>query len=182
MKCLAAAAIALMVATPTLAQKAPGTDSTAPAANPAQNTAPNPTAQNPAPSPQHPATSDNAAKQGNEAKPATQANANNFLTKEGPDQWLAGRLINRNVYDKAGKPIGDLRDILIDRDGKVAALIVGVGGFLGLGEKDVAIDYNYIEHNGGISPNRIVIDMTREQLRSAPKFSAPASSSNTSNR
>ncbi len=177
MKCLAAAAIALMVATPALAQKAPGTDTNAPAAHPTPNTA----TQNTAPN-TNAASPENAAKQSNEAKPATQANANMFLTKEGPDQWLAGRLINRNVYDKAGKPIGDLRDILIDRDGKVSALIVGVGGFLGLGEKDVAIDYNYIEHNGGISPNRIVIDMTREQLRTAPNFSAPASSSNTSNR
>jgi sporulation protein YlmC with PRC-barrel domain len=151
MKFLAAAAIALLMATPALG--GPGTDSTAPSATPA----PSPAAQ---PSPPPPA-----------AKPANeQANAGKFVTKEGQDEWLVGNLWNRNVYDASGKSIGDVKDVLIDKDGKVAAIVIGVGGFLGLGEKNVAVDYNLLKQNGGISPNRIVLNMSEQDLRSAPSF------------
>jgi hypothetical protein len=69
---------------------------------------------------------------------------------------------------------------LIDRDGKVVAVVVGVGGFLGLGEKNVAVDFNYLEKNGGISPNRIVLNMSEQDLRTAPDFHRPSSSTSNS--
>ena len=148
MKCLAAAALVLMVASPAFAQNAPGTDSTAPRA-----TAPSITTSQ------------------------ASADANRFLTNEGQDQWLVGNLWNKSVYNGAGKSIGDVKDVLINKDGKVAAIVVGVGGFLGLGEKNVAVDFNYLEKNGGISPNRIVLNMSEQDLRSAPDFRRPSSSS-----
>jgi rRNA processing protein Gar1 len=43
-----------------------------------------------------------------------------------------------NVYDRANNKIGTIEDVLIDKQGKVTALIIGVGGFLGIGDKDVA--------------------------------------------
>jgi sporulation protein YlmC with PRC-barrel domain len=48
----------------------------------------------------------------------------------------------RNVYDPSDKKIGDVDDLLIDKEGNVTALIIGVGGFLGMGEKDVAIPFS----------------------------------------
>ena len=45
----------------------------------------------------------------------------------------------QNVYDPNENKIGDIKDVLVDKSGKVVALIVGVGGFLGAGEKDVAV-------------------------------------------
>jgi len=50
----------------------------------------------------------------------------------------------QNVYDPADNKIGEIMDVLVDRDGKVTALIVGVGGFLGAGEKDVAVLVNAV--------------------------------------
>ncbi len=145
MKGLSAAVIALLLATPTLAQTAPGSDSTAShATQPATTTA--------------------------------GADANRFMTKEASNQWLVGNLWNRSVYNAQGKAIGDLKDVLIGPDGRVQALVVGVGGFLGLGEKNVAVDYNYIEKNGGITPNRITLNMTEQDLRSAPGFNRMSSS------
>src|SRR6202043_1913755 len=44
----------------------------------------------------------------------------------------------QNVYDPSDAKIGEIMDVLVDRDGKIEVLIVGVGGFLGIGEKDVA--------------------------------------------
>ncbi|MBI4724012.1 MAG: PRC-barrel domain-containing protein [Rhodomicrobium sp.] len=141
MKCFTAASIALLIVTPALAQMEPETGTPAPSATTA-----------PAPS----------------AAPA--AAPTKFLTTEEQDQWLVGRLWNRNVYNAAGKPIGDLKDVLIGRDGKVAAVIVGVGGFLGMGEKNVAVGYDHLIQNGSISPNRIVLNMSEQDLRAAPEF------------
>jgi hypothetical protein len=47
----------------------------------------------------------------------------------------------QNVYDPNENKIGDIRDVLVDKSGKVVTLIVGVGGFLGAGEKDVAVPF-----------------------------------------
>jgi sporulation protein YlmC with PRC-barrel domain len=123
-----------------------------------------------------PAMAQNAPRTETPAQEST--NANRFLTNVGQDQWLVGNIWNKNVYNSAGKSIGDLKDVLIDRDGKVVAVVVGVGGFLGLGEKNVAVDYSYLEKNGGISPNRIVLNMSEQDLRSAPDFRRPSSTTN----
>ena len=47
----------------------------------------------------------------------------------------------QNVYDPNENKIGDIKDVLVDKTGKVVALIVAVGGFLGAGEKDVAVPF-----------------------------------------
>ena len=104
--------------------------------------------------------------------------ANRFTTNQAAGQWLVGNVWDKSVYNAAGKSIGELKDVLIDKDGKVTALVIGVGGFLGLGEKNVAVDYDYLEKNGGITPNRITLGMSEEDLRNAPKFERNSSSAN----
>jgi sporulation protein YlmC with PRC-barrel domain len=47
----------------------------------------------------------------------------------------------KNVYDPQDNKIGEIMDVLVDQDGKLTALIIGVGGFLGAGEKDVAVPF-----------------------------------------
>ena len=51
----------------------------------------------------------------------------------------------QSVYDPSDAKIGEIMDVLVDRDGKIAVLIVGVGGFLGMGEKDVAVPFNAVQ-------------------------------------
>ena len=63
-----------------------------------------------------------------------------FVTKQSPDQWLASKFKGTDVIGADDKKIGDVSDILFDKDKKILAYIVGVGGFLGIGAKDVAID------------------------------------------
>jgi sporulation protein YlmC with PRC-barrel domain len=50
----------------------------------------------------------------------------------------------QNVYDPNDSKIGEIMDVLVDKSGKATALIVGVGGFLGAGEKDVAVPFDAV--------------------------------------
>jgi len=67
-----------------------------------------------------------------------------WMTQETADQWRASKLIGLNVYNDSSEKIGDISELIVDRDGKLEAVVVGVGGFLGLGEHDVAIPYSQI--------------------------------------
>ena len=76
----------------------------------------------------------------------------------------------QNVYDPSDNKIGDIDDVLIDKDGKVTALIIGVGGFLGMGEKDVAIPFSDV--HGSVKNNKwyLVLNTTKDALKTAPGF------------
>ena len=115
----------------------------------------------------------------------------------GPNYIVASDLTGTNVYGARGEDIGEINEVILSRDGKVVAVVVGVGGFLGIGEKDVAIPFNAIEiqakddtnspvggrvlardasaradvKKGTTDPQRIVLrGMTKEDLESAPAF------------
>jgi sporulation protein YlmC with PRC-barrel domain len=74
----------------------------------------------------------------------------------------------QSVYDQTNTKIGDISDVLISPiDGKVAALIIGVGGFLGLGEKYVAVAFNEVKWTLRDNKNYPTIHTTKEALRVA---------------
>lgn len=62
------------------------------------------------------------------------------MHKEG--EWRASKLVGVNVYNGANEKVGDINEIILDRSGKVANVILGVGGFLGLGEHYVAVPFD----------------------------------------
>ncbi len=66
--------------------------------------------------------------------------------------------------------VGSVVELIIDESGQVVAVVVGVGGFLGMGEKDVAISWDKITRSGSADEMELRIDLTREELRSAPEF------------
>ena len=69
---------------------------------------------------------------------------------------------------------GDPVDLLIASDGKIAAVIVGVGGFLGMGEKDVALPFDQLMFAKDASDDLIVsTSATKESLQSAPEYTKP---------
>jgi hypothetical protein len=63
-----------------------------------------------------------------------------FVSAQSADQWVFSKFKGTNVVGPDNAHIGDVSDALFDKNGKILALIVGVGGFLGIGEKSVAID------------------------------------------
>jgi sporulation protein YlmC with PRC-barrel domain len=56
--------------------------------------------------------------------------------------WRSSKLIGLNVYNRADEKLGDINEILLDKTGKVEAVVIGVGGFLGMGEHDIAVPMN----------------------------------------
>jgi hypothetical protein len=75
---------------------------------------------------------------------AAPAPATDFLTQEGPSLWRASKLLGVTVYGPENKRDGDITDVLLDHDGKTVYVVIGVGGFLGLGQKDVALPYDQV--------------------------------------
>lgn len=77
----------------------------------------------------------------------------------------------QSVYDPGENKIGEIMDVLVDKQGKIVALMVGVGGFLGMGEKDVAIPFNAVQFktkdNNKWWP---VINATKDALKAAPGY------------
>lgn len=54
-------------------------------------------------------------------------------------KWRASKLMGLDVYNEANEKLGDVNELILDKDGKVAAVVIGVGGFLGMGEHDIAV-------------------------------------------
>ncbi|MBB4041484.1 sporulation protein YlmC with PRC-barrel domain [Microvirga flocculans] len=67
------------------------------------------------------------------------------MTKMDADQMMASDLIGTRVISANNESIGDINDVILGRDGRVMAAVVGVGGFLGIGEKDVAVPFSALE-------------------------------------
>jgi sporulation protein YlmC with PRC-barrel domain len=76
------------------------------------------------------------------APPAT---SGRFLSQVESGQWRTFKLKGLNVYNINNEHIGDIREVLQDRGGKIQAVVVGVGGFLGMGEHDIALPYDEIQ-------------------------------------
>lgn len=68
-----------------------------------------------------------------------------FMTQMRADQMMASDLIGTRVVSANNESIGDVNDVIVDRNGQVMAAVVGVGGFLGIGEKNVAVPFNALE-------------------------------------
>ncbi len=68
----------------------------------------------------------------------------NFMTQEGSDMWRASKLPGVAIYGPDSRKVGNVSDVLMDHSGKATAIVIGVGGFLGIGQKDVAVPYDQV--------------------------------------
>jgi sporulation protein YlmC with PRC-barrel domain len=68
-----------------------------------------------------------------------------FMTQMQPNQIMASELIGTRVVSANNESIGDINDVIVDRNGQAMAAVIGVGGFLGIGEKDVAVPFKSLE-------------------------------------
>ena len=68
-----------------------------------------------------------------------------WMARERPGQWRASKLTGLNVYNGNNQKIGDINELIVDHDGKIDAVIIGVGGFLGMGEHDVAVPFGELK-------------------------------------
>lgn len=73
----------------------------------------------------------------------------------------------QSVYDKANEKIGDISDVLVDTSKKASLAIIGVGGFLGIGEKNVAVPFDSIQRTVRDGKIHLTMDASKEQLKAA---------------
>jgi sporulation protein YlmC with PRC-barrel domain len=87
------------------------------------------------------------------------------------DEIDSDKLIGRNIVNAAGDTVGEIENVVIDKDGAVKYVIAGVGGFLGVGEKHVALKWDAltITENG----EHVVANVTKEQLEALPEHKVP---------
>ena len=90
---------------------------------------------------------------------------------------LASNIIGETVYNGTGEgaeSIGDINDLILSPEGQVEAVVIGVGGFLGIGEKDVAIEFGLVEIAEVDGWERLVVETTTEALKAQESFDSAA--------
>jgi PRC-barrel domain len=139
-----------------------------------------------------------AAKEQSATKESTSASGANFITSQGADQLVFTKFKGAEVRGPDNASIGSVNDLLFDGNGKIIGVVIGVGGFLGIGAKNVAIDmtaFNIVPGDSGSNgtnstptesdPSNVKLKVawTKDQLRDAPDFQyykSPARSAGTS--
>ena len=112
------------------------------------------------------------------AVPASAAQDSTQLIATLPGEALPNSdYYNQNVYDVSDNKIGESNDLLVDNAGKVNAVIVGVGGFLGVGEKNVAVAFSSLKVAEKDGKRYLVLETTKEALESAPGYTYDRSKS-----
>jgi sporulation protein YlmC with PRC-barrel domain len=95
-----------------------------------------------------------------------------FVTQMQPEQMMASKLIGTTVVGANNESIGDINDVIVDRKGQAMAVVIGVGGFLGIGEKDVAVSFQQLDFTASPQSNQQTSGTTTGGT-------APSGSSNT---
>jgi sporulation protein YlmC with PRC-barrel domain len=83
-----------------------------------------------------------------------------------PDQVRASKIIGSTVYDVQNRDIGSIKDLVLDRDGRVAEVVVAVGSFLGFGGKYIAVGMSDLKSDN----NRLTLDRTKGQLQQMAEY------------
>ena len=95
-----------------------------------------------------------------------------IIPEQAPSQLRAEDLLGTNVFDAQGKNVGSVDDLIFDEQQKITGVVVGVGGFLGIGKKDVGLNWQQakFEEDRNAGTKKIVISLTKADLEAAPYF------------
>lgn len=123
--------------------------------------------------------------------------ADNTQKASASGQWQASKLIHMNVYNDKNEKIGDIKELMVDKSGKIDVVAIGVGGFLGMGEHDVAVKFDQLKWADAPAasassknapattgarpsdtavksprnyPDHAILNATKDQLKSMPQF------------
>jgi hypothetical protein len=81
-------------------------------------------------------------------------------------------ILGKQVRSSAGEDMGRIVDVIIDRTARVRAAVIDFGGFLGVGNRQIAVAWNAIRMPSQDKPGALLVDFTRDQLRVAPAYKA----------
>jgi sporulation protein YlmC with PRC-barrel domain len=95
-----------------------------------------------------------------------------YLTRQAENQISANDYIGKSIYNGEDKSIGSVTDLILEENGGIVAAVVGVGGFLGIGQKDVAVPMDKITVTRETDSNdvRLTTTETVDALKAAPEF------------
>jgi hypothetical protein len=125
----------------------------------------------PEPTPAPAPSATEAAPSATEAAPSASSTAGTFSAAQAADEWRSSKLVGLAVYNSANERVGDINDLILGPDGKISNAVIGVGGFLGMGEKLVAVAFSDLQLNRDADGTmRVTINSTKEALDSAPDF------------
>jgi hypothetical protein len=95
-----------------------------------------------------------------------------FVMSQQPDQLLASNFTGTDVIGSDNKKIGDVSDVLFDKNGKILAYVVSVGGFLGMGAKDVALPPSAFQVESGTNggAEKLKVSLSENELKQAQNF------------
>jgi sporulation protein YlmC with PRC-barrel domain len=119
------------------------------------------TAQAPTATPKAPGTAGTTTGAGSDVRIMTDVPANSMPITN---------LYKQNVYDPGNNKIGEVDDVLLGSDGKVNALVIGVGGFLGIGEKHVIVPFSAVKADRKDNKLQLVMNSNKDELKAAPGF------------
>jgi hypothetical protein len=109
--------------------------------------------------------------QATQDKPAA-GMAETFISSQSADQFLASKLIGLSVTGPDNQKIGSVNDLLFEKDGSIKAAVIGVGGFLGIGEKNVALSFKSLTLTRSPDGDKAVLKVSKAELEKAPDFKA----------
>lgn len=127
-------------------------------------------------------TADDAADSASTEMAAASDGASEGMTLEAlpSEAYLATTLMDRSVLNTAGETVGDVNDLILSKGGEIDAVVIGVGGFIGIGEKSVAVNFGELSMESDDDGRmNLILDTTEEELRAAPDFVADGESATT---
>jgi hypothetical protein len=99
------------------------------------------------------------------------APAETFIAQQASEDTLASTVIGTSVRNAADETLGSINDLVLSEDGSVDAIVIGIGGFLGIGEKNVAVAFDAIEKSTDADGNIVlVLNASAEELEVAPPY------------
>jgi sporulation protein YlmC with PRC-barrel domain len=119
-----------------------------------------------------PTTTPPPATEGAEPEAVEPAAGEAIIPEQTETQLTAEDLMGIPVVGSGDEEIGKVEDLIFDEQEKITGVVVGVGGFLGIGKKEVGLDWDQakLEENQDSGSKRIVISMTKADLEAAPDF------------
>ncbi len=94
----------------------------------------------------------------------------NFIPEQNQSEVLGTDFVGTQVVSKDKQPLGKIANLVFDQSGHIELAVIGVGGFLGIGEKEVAVPFDSLKSEEVNNKHVFTVDLTKEQLKAAPAF------------
>ena len=104
-----------------------------------------------------------------ESKPATQVTPSQ-RTLEPIAHEVAAGILGTKAEGPDGEDMGLVVDVVVDRDSRPTAVVIDFGGFLGVGSRKIAVDWNALHFSPGDKPSQVTLDLTKDQVKAAPEY------------